>query len=569
MAGKARSSLLLGLLLLGAAAGGGYWWWQQHPDRGGPGAAGVTAASAASGASSAASAATAPASGASGAGAGGRRFGAGSRVQPVTVGVVRVQDIRVVLPAIGNISALNTAVVRPRVDGELRAIRFKEGDNVRAGTLLAEIDPRSFEVALAQAQAQLARDQAQLRNAQLDLQRYRDLLAKDSIARQQVDTQDALVNQLQGTVKADEASVDSARLQLSYTKVTAPISGRLGLKTAELGSIVRASDASGLVTITQTQPIHVVFGIPEAQLPAIHRKLRARDTLTVEAWDREMRQRLATGKVSTTDNSIDAATGTIKVKAEFANADGALYPNQFINIRLQIDTQENVTAVPNAAVQRGAIGTFVYVVKEDSTVTVRRVRLGVADGDWVGVQGELEAGERVVTDGADRLREGSKVDVVTPPPRPGEAGRRRPPSGAAPGGPAPGASGAAPAAAAPASRPKASGDAPKTGAIQRDVTPADGSNQSKASAGPTPGPAAASGARLDAAPGTRSGTGGGAGGADPPIPQAWLDGTARPPWLDRLPADAQERFLKGTPDERRVFIERLRERRRQMQSSGG
>lgn len=222
--------------------------------------------------------------------------------------------------------------------------------------------------------------------------------------------------------------------------------------------------------------------------------------------------------------------------------------------------------MPSAAVQRGAIGTFVYVVKEDSTVTVRRVRLGVADGDWVGVQGELEAGERVVTDGADRLREGSKVDVVTPPPRPGEAGRRRPPSGAAPAGPAPGASGAALAGAAPASRPKVSGDTPKTGAIQRDAMTADGPNQSKPSAGSTSGPAAAPGAR-SAATGGRSGAGTGA--ADPPIPQAWLDGTARPPWLDRLPADAQERFLKGTPDERRVFIERLRERRRQMQSSGG
>lgn len=553
-AGAARSSLILALVALVAAAAGGAWWWQQ-----GQGGTAGTAGTA----MPAAGAASAPASAASGTGAG-RRFGAGSRVQPVTVGTVRRQDMRVVLPAIGNVSALNTAIVRSRVDGELRALRFKEGDVVRAGTLLAEIDPRSFEVALQQAQAALARDQAQLRNAELDLQRYRDLLAKDSIARQQVDTQDALVKQLQGTIKAGEAAVDNAKLQLSYTKITAPINGRLGLKTAELGSIVRSGDANGLVTITQTQPINVVFGIPESNLPALHRKLRAREVLGVEAWDREMRQRLATGKVATIDNAIDAATGTIRVKAEFPNSDGVLYPNQFVNIRLQIDTQDNVVAVPATAIQRGAIGTFVYVVQEDSTVTVRRVRVGVTDGDWVGVQGELDAGDRVVTDGADRLREGAKVDVVTPPPRPGDGARRRAQGGETAAGPARAAS-----ADAPNSRAKA--EAPATASSGNiGKSPAEG--PPRAASAPAGGadarPARAAGA--GAAPGGAAGTPAAAGaGGEPPIPQAWLDGTARPPWLDRLPPEAQERFLKGTPDERRVFIERLRERRRQMQQQGG
>lgn len=362
---------------------------------------------------------------------GSRRFGGGNRVQPVSVMAAKRQDIRVILSAIGNISALNTATVRTHVDGELKALRFKEGQQVRAGAVLAEIDPRSYDIGLAQAQGQLVRDTAQLRNAQQDLARYKDLLAKDAIARQQVDTQEALVRQLAGTVQTDKAQVDSAKLQLAYTKVTAPISGRLGLKQVDLGNVVHASDATGLVSITQTQPIAVVFAVPEAHLRQISSKLQAGQPLVVEAWDREQKVKLAVGKVSSTDNAIDMATGTLKLKAEFANKDNELFPNQFVNIRLQVDDLKDAVVVPASATQRGPQGTFVYVVKDDGSVTIRRVRLGATEGDWVSVQGELAAGERVVTDGADRLREGAKVEVIAP------AARAAGPANAASGAPAP------------------------------------------------------------------------------------------------------------------------------------
>ena len=348
------------------------------------------------------------------AGGNGRRFGGANRVQPVSVMAAKRQDIRVTLSAIGNISALNTATVRTHVDGELKAIRFKEGQQVRAGVILAEIDPRAYEIGLAQALGQLTRDTAQLRNAHLDMARYKDLLAKDSIAKQQVETQDALVHQLAGAVQTDQAQVDNAKLQLAYTKVTAPISGRLGLKQADLGNVVHAGDSAGLVSITQTQPIAVVFAVPETNLRQISNKLKTSQPLVVEAWDREQKVKLAVGRVSSTDNAIDMSTGTIKLKAEFANKDNELFPNQFVNIRLQVDELNDVVVVPVSATQRGPQGTFVYVVKDDSSVTIRRVRLGAAEGDWVSVEGELEAGERVVTDGADRLREGAKVEVITP-----------------------------------------------------------------------------------------------------------------------------------------------------------
>ena len=400
--GISNRLLLLALAVL-TVSGVGTWWWLHR-----------SASLAGNNAMVAGDRALAgPGASASAAGSG-RRFGGGNRVQPVSVVAAKRQDIRVILSAIGNISALNTATVRTHVDGELKALRFKEGQQVRAGAVLAEIDPRSYDIGLAQAQGQLARDAAQLRNAQQDLARYKDLLAKDSIAKQQVDTQDALVRQLAGTVQTDQAQVDSAKLQLAYTKVTAPISGRLGLKQVDLGNVVHASDATGLVSITQTQPIAVVFAVPEAHLRQISRKLQAGQPLVVEAWDREQKVKLAVGKVSSTDNAIDVATGTLKLKAEFANKDNELFPNQFVNIRLQVDDLKDAVIVPASATQRGPQGTFVYVVKDDGSVTIRRVRLGATEGDWVSVQGELAAGERVVTDGADRLREGAKVEVIAP-----------------------------------------------------------------------------------------------------------------------------------------------------------
>jgi len=345
----------------------------------------------------------------------GKGGGEGSRSTPVSVGEVRLMDIRYTVQAAGTLVALNTAVVRAKVDGELKALRFTEGQLVQAGQVLAEIDARSFEAQVNQAQGQFARDVALMKNAELDLQRYQDLLSKDAIARQQVETQAALVRQLQGTVQADQAQIDMAKLQLSYTRVTAPISGRLGLKQVELGSLVRSSDPNGLVNITQTQPMSVVFSVPEMHVPLIMRKLKAGQALPVEAWDRDQKIRLAQGRVSTTDNAIDVATSTLRLKATLDNRDGSLFPNQFANIRLQLDTLKNVVAVPAHAVQRGAAGTFVYVVQADNTVQVQTVQLEAVEGDWQAVKADLKAGQQVVTDGADRLRSGSVVEVVKAP----------------------------------------------------------------------------------------------------------------------------------------------------------
>ena len=345
----------------------------------------------------------------------GKGGGEGSRSTPVSVGEVRLMDIRYTVQAAGTLVALNTAVVRAKVDGELKALRFTEGQLVQAGQVLAEIDARPFDAQLNQAQGQFARDAALLKNAELDLQRYQDLLSKDAIARQQVETQAALVRQLQGTVQADQAQIDLAKLQLSYTRVTAPISGRLGLKQVELGSLVRSSDPNGLVNITQTQPMAVVFSVPEMHVPLIMRKLKAGQALPVEAWDRDQKIRLAQGRVSTTDNAIDVATSTLRLKATLDNRDGSLFPNQFAHIRLQLDTLKNVVAVPAQAVQRGAAGTFVYVVQADNTVQVQTVQLEAVEGDWQAVKADLKAGQQVVTDGADRLRSGSVVEVVKAP----------------------------------------------------------------------------------------------------------------------------------------------------------
>ena len=345
-------------------------------------------------------------------GRGGKGGGEGSRKTPVSVGEVRKMDVRFTVQAAGTLMALNTAVVRAKVDGELKALRFTEGQYVQAGQLLAEIDSRPFDAQLNQAQGQWARDTALLKNAELDLQRYQDLLSKDAIARQQVETQAALVRQLLGTVQADQAQIDLAKLQLSYTRVTAPISGRLGLKQVELGSLVRASDPNGVVSITQTQPMAVVFSVPEVHVPLIMRQLKRGKALAVEAWDRDQKIRLGQGRVSTTDNAIDVATGTLRLKATLDNRDGSLFPNQFANIHLQLDTLKNALVVPVQAVQRGAAGTFVYVVQADNTVQVQAVQLEAVEGDWQAVIADLQAGQQVITDGADRLRSGSAVEVV-------------------------------------------------------------------------------------------------------------------------------------------------------------
>jgi multidrug efflux system membrane fusion protein len=330
----------------------------------------------------------------------------------VSAGEVKRMDVRQWVKALGTLTAMNTAIVRAKVDGELVALLFKEGQMVQAGEVLARIDSRSLDAQVVQAQGQLAKDSAQLANAQLDLKRYEDLLAKGAIARQQVETQAALVRQLQGTVESDQAQLKLAQLQRSFSDVRAPISGRLGLKQVDLGSLVRSSDPNGLVSITQTHPMAAVFAVPEIHVADVQRQLRAKQAVRVEAWSRDDATRLATGVVDSTDNAIDTATGTLRIKASLPNPKGELFPNQFANIRLLLNDLKDTLAVPTAAIQRGATGTFVYVVGEGGKVRIEKVGLLAAEGDWQAVTGSLNPGDQVVTDGADRLRNGSVVSVV-------------------------------------------------------------------------------------------------------------------------------------------------------------
>lgn len=344
----------------------------------------------------------------------GGRSGGMNRIQPVSAASVAVKDVPVWLTAIGTATPRNLVVLRTRVDGELFRLHFSEGQMVKQGQLLAEIDPRSFQAQLGQAEGQLARDSALLQNAKVDLARYQDLWAKDSIARQQLDTQAALVRQYEGTVANDRALVENARLQLSYTRISAPVSGRIGLRQVDPGNQVHASDANGLASIAQVEPMMVVFAVPETHLPDINRRLGRGEALAAEAWDREQKNRLAAGRLLTTDNQIDPATGTIKLKAEFQNKDRSLFPNQFVNVRLLLGTREGALVVPGASVLRGAKGAFVYTVDGEGAVKAVPVTPGPVDGELVAVDGPLKPGDQVVTDGADKLRDGAKVEVITP-----------------------------------------------------------------------------------------------------------------------------------------------------------
>ncbi|MFY9316293.1 MAG: MdtA/MuxA family multidrug efflux RND transporter periplasmic adaptor subunit [Burkholderiales bacterium] len=340
-------------------------------------------------------------------------FGKGLGNVPVVAVPAGVADVGVQLEGLGTVTPVATVTVRSRVDGQLMRLAFKEGQIVRAGELLAEIDPRPAQVQLATAEGQFAKDLSLLKNAQIDLERYRTLFGQDSIAKQQLDTQEALVRQYEATLKVDQAAIESARLQLSYTRITAPIGGRLGLRQVDLGNIVRAGDANGLVVITQLLPITVVFSIPEDSLPPVMKKLKAGDQLAVAAFDRGGKTQLATGALITVDNQIDPATGTVKLKAQFANDDLALFPNQFVNVRLLVDTKARATVVPVAAIQRGTPGTFVYAVDgESKVVSVRKLRLGPVQGQQVVVEEGVAPGTLVVVDGADQLREGAVVEMV-------------------------------------------------------------------------------------------------------------------------------------------------------------
>ncbi|GAA7762438.1 MULTISPECIES: MdtA/MuxA family multidrug efflux RND transporter periplasmic adaptor subunit [Cupriavidus] len=402
-----RRTWIAGAVIVVLAGAGWYW----HGHRKAAQQAGATSAGAASGAAGMGAGKRGP-GGASGAGGPG---GPGAQQRsPVVVNRVTRRNMDVVLNGLGNVTPVANVTVRAQVSGPLLKVLFKEGQMVKAGDVLAEIDPRPFQATLDQAVGQLARDQALLQNARLDQKRYKTLLAQDSISSQQVDTQDALVRQYEGTVKTDQGNVDNARIQLGYTRIVAPTSGRIGLRQVDPGNIVNPSDTNGIALITQIQPIAVLYTIPEDNLPSVLKKLNAGEKLAVQAWDRQMRNQLGEGTLLTTDNQIDTTTGTVKLKAIFANTDGMLFPNQFVNVRTRIDTLEDATVIPIAAIQRGQQGTFVYVVDDQSTVKVQVVTLGPGDGSHSAVLKGLEPGQRVVVDGADRLKEGMTVEAVDP-----------------------------------------------------------------------------------------------------------------------------------------------------------
>ena len=340
--------------------------------------------------------------------AAGSRKGGGSI--PVVTATAQKGNIGVYYTGLGVVTPIYTVTIKTRVDGQLMKIHYKESETVREGDLLVEIDPRPYQVQLEQAEGQQRKDQATLDNARTDLARYQTLWKQNAIPQQQLATQEATVKQDEGILATDQGQIDSAKLNLTYCQITSPITGRVGLRLVDPGNIVHANDPNGLLVITQVEPISVIFTIAEDQLPPVLKKMRAGQRLRVEAWDRELKNKLTQGALMTHDNQIDQSTGTLKLRAVFDNKDDSLFPNQFVNARLLVEQKSGVTLVPNAAVQRNSQSTYVYIVKPDQTVTVRQVTVGTTEGDQTEITAGLKPGEVVVTDGVDKLQEGSKVN---------------------------------------------------------------------------------------------------------------------------------------------------------------
>ena len=417
--GSARSrwigSIVALALLAGLAALA--WWLLNRPAVPQPGAASQAAGARAGGPPASGAARGGNAEGGGGAGPGGAGGGGGGRGGPPTtvgVAVATRADLPVWLDALGTVTPAVTVTVRPQVSGVLTAVRYTEGQTVRKGELLATIDPRPFEIALQQAVGARLRDEADLENARVTLDRYKTLLAQDSIARQDVDTAQATVRRLEATIVVDRANEATARLNLGYSRIVAPVAGRVGLRTVDVGNVVSTGDAAGIAVLTQVAPIDVEFSVPQDRVPEIEARVATRAPMPVSALDRTRSAVLDTGTFSTLDNQIDTTTGTVRAKARFANAKQALFPNQFVNVRVLLDTRQGATVVPVTAVRRGAQGDFVYVIRDDRTVEQRPVQRGLADDRQVQIERGVAVGERVVTEGGDRLRDGARVQLPEP-----------------------------------------------------------------------------------------------------------------------------------------------------------